>query len=104
MNNESDFSDCEIYRITGNSMLPILKDGDMVLVKPSESYQIGDIVVAQHPFKQSVVLIKRVSEIHEKGLFLVGDNPVESTDSRTLGNISQKDILGKVVHFLNDEE
>ena len=81
-------------------MLPNLKDGDKVLVKPHKSYQIGDIVVAKHPFKQSVVLIKRVSEVSEKGLILLGDNPAESTDSRTLGEISKKDILGKVVQIL----
>ncbi len=81
-------------------MLPNLKDGDKVLVKLHESYQISDIVVAQHPFKQSVVLIKRVSEIDENGVFLIGDNPSESTDSRTLGKISLKDILGKVVQTL----
>lgn len=81
-------------------MLPDLKDGEKVLVKTHESYQIGDIVVAKHPFKQSVVLIKRVSEIDENGVFLIGDNPSESTDSRTLGKISIKDILGKVVQIL----
>lgn len=80
-------------------MLPKLKDGDKVLVKLQESYQIGDIVVAQHPFKQSVVLIKRIGEIDESSAFLVGDNPSESTDSRTLGRISKKDILGKVVEI-----
>lgn len=85
-------------------MLPDLKDGDVVLVKPSESYQIGDVVVAKHPFKQSVVLIKRVREINENDVFLIGDNPSESTDSRTLGNIPKKDILGKVVHLLSDEK
>lgn len=81
-------------------MLPDLKDGDKVLVKPQESYQIGDIVVAQHPFKQSVVLIKRISEIDEQSVSLSGDNPSESTDSRTLGRIPKKDILGKVIKKL----
>lgn len=90
----------ERYRIQGNSMLPELKDGDEVLVNPNEPYQIGDIVVAQHPFKQSVVLIKRISEIDESSVYLIGDNPAESTDSRTLGKIPRKDILGKVVHLL----
>ena len=88
--------DCERYRVQGDSMLPSLKDGDEVLVQPTESYQIGDIVVAKHPFKQSVVLIKRVSEIDKTSVFLTGDNPRESTDSRTLGKILIKDILGKV--------
>ena len=90
----------ERYRIQGNSMLPELKDGDEVLVNPNEPYQIGDIVVAQHPFKQSVVLIKRISEIDESSVYLIGDNSAESTDSRTLGKIPRKDILGKVVHLL----
>lgn len=81
-------------------MLPELKDGDEVLVNPNEPYKIGDIVVAQHPFKQSVVLIKRISEIDESSVYLIGDNSAESTDSRTLGKIPRKDILGKVVHLL----
>jgi hypothetical protein len=33
-------------------------------------------------------------------LFLRGDNPSESTDSRTLGEFDQKDILGKVSYRL----
>lgn len=90
----------ERYRIQGNSMLPELKDGDEVLVTPNETYQIGDIIVAQHPFKQSVVLIKRISELDENSVYLIGDNPAESTDSRTLGKIPRKDILGKVIHLL----
>ncbi len=82
--------------VKGNSMLPTLKNGEEVLVKPTETFQIDDIVVANHPFKQSVVIIKRISEINEKGLFLVGDNPIESTDSRSFGEVSIKNVLGKV--------
>ena len=78
-------------------MLPTLKNGEEVLVKTGEILQIGDVVVANHPFKQSVVIIKRVSEINEKGLFLLGDNPIESTDSRSFGEVSKTNVLGKVV-------
>jgi nickel-type superoxide dismutase maturation protease len=85
------------YRVEGYSMLPTLKHGEEVLVKPTETFQIGDIVVANHPFKQSIIIIKRIGEISEKGLFLLGDNPLESTDSRSFGEISQKNVLGKVV-------
>jgi nickel-type superoxide dismutase maturation protease len=89
------------YRVEGDSMQPTLKHGEEILVKPTENFQIGDIVVANHPFKQSVIIIKRISEINEKGLFLLGDNPIESTDSRSFGEVLKKNVLGKVVCRLN---
>jgi nickel-type superoxide dismutase maturation protease len=84
--------------VEGDSMLPNLKNGDGVLINPDEKVSVGDIVLAKHPFKKSVIILKRLSEIDENGnYFLVGDNPSESTDSRTFGAISAKHILGKAV-------
>jgi nickel-type superoxide dismutase maturation protease len=86
----------ELFLIEGDSMLPALKDGDYVLINPSADYRAGDIVLAQHPFKQSIKIIKRVREITPEGrYFLVGDNAPESTDSRSFGALAAKDILGK---------
>jgi nickel-type superoxide dismutase maturation protease len=86
----------EIFLVQGDSMLPVLKDGDLVLVNPYAEPKIGDIVLAQHPFKKSVRIIKRIREISPEGrYFLVGDNADESTDSRSFGALSAKDILGR---------
>ena|SRR5215213_6727939 len=91
----------EIFLVQGDSMLPILKDGDVVLVNPYAAPQTGDIVLARHPFKKSVRIIKRIKEISPEGrYFLVGDNAEESTDSRSFGTIPAKDILGKAVSRL----
>jgi nickel-type superoxide dismutase maturation protease len=88
-------------RIEGNSMLPELKEGDEVLVKQTNTYKVGEIVLAIHPFKTSVKIIKRIDQISEAGeFFLLGDNPNESTDSRTLGLFSQLQLLGKVTKKL----
>lgn len=90
----------EIFLIEGDSMLPVLKPGDRVFIDPSATaeFREGDIVLARHPFKQSVKIIKRIREITPEGrFFLVGDNLPESTDSRSFGAISRKDILGKAV-------
>ncbi len=79
-------------------MLPTLKNGDAVLINPQAEVETGDIVLANHPFKQSVKMIKRIGEIsNDEKFLLVGDNPNESSDSRSFGAISKKEILGKVV-------
>ena len=88
----------EIFRIEGDSMLPVLKDGDLVLINPCADLSVGDVVLVRHPFKQSVKIVKRIAEIlPDEKYFLVGDNAPESTDSRSFGAVSVKDILGKAV-------
>jgi len=78
-------------------MLPTLKDGDAVLINPKGKVVAGDIVFANHPFKKSVKILKRVKEFDEKGdLILTGDNRAESTDSRTFGAVPLKYLIGKV--------
>ncbi len=86
------------FLVEGDSMLPNLKDGDAVLINPTAKPEKDDIVLAQHPFKQSVKILKRVGEIDANGNYiLVGDNSTESTDSRSFGAILPKNILGKAV-------
>ena len=88
----------EIFIIEGDSMLPTLKQGDCVFINPSAKPKVGDIVLFLHPFKQSVKVVKRLAQITSDGrYFLVGDNALESTDSRSFGAISAKDILGVAV-------
>jgi nickel-type superoxide dismutase maturation protease len=86
------------FLVEGNSMLPALKDGDAVLINPKVKFAAGDIVLARHPFKESVKILKRISEITPDGKYiLTGDNAAASTDSRSFGEIPAKDVLGKAV-------
>ena len=88
----------DAFRVEGDSMTPTLNEGDVVLVKNSRRVKIGDVVLAQHPYKQSVKVLKRIAEVNDQGRYLLtGDNPEESTDSRTFGSISAAAILGKVI-------
>ncbi len=90
------------YICEGKSMNPTLKDGEIVLVdREAEKIEVGDIVVAKHPVEQTSEIVKRVEKINERGhYFLVGDNPEDSTDSRTFGAVSREYIKGKVVSRL----
>ena len=86
------------FRVEGDSMLPVLKSGDTVLINPRAKAEPGDIVAAHHPYIGKTKLIKRIDSIDSQGRFiLVGDNPSESTDSRSFGSLAKDDILGKVV-------
>lgn len=83
--------------VDGSSMSPALRDGDAVLVDPHVDPIPGDIVLAKHPFKSELKILKRLDNIDGVRYFLIGDNPEESTDSRTLGEFSRASIVGKVV-------
>ena len=88
----------KFFRVQGDSMLPTLKDGDAVMIIPTKSIEPGDVVLADHPYKSSVKILKRVSAIDGDGRYsLTGDNPAESTDSRTFGSLSIECIQGKAV-------
>ena len=78
-------------------MEPLLEDNDEVLIDPRAPLQKGDVVVARHPYRSDVHLIKVIQRVEGDGaLWLEGLNPGESTDSRTLGALAPPLILGRV--------
>ena len=88
-------------------MQPTLEPGDRVLVrrlgrKPAPS--LGSVVVTWHPQNSKLRLIKRLSRWDCKGLWLLGDNPGESTDSRQLGAVPTNLLIGEVVGRLPSGE
>ena len=89
-----------LIKIHGDSMWPTLKNEEKVSFFSVNQKDItkGDIVVASHPFKPSVTIIKRITKITNKGFFLEGDNPdpTASEDSHNFGVVPHHLILGKV--------
>lgn len=88
------------YRVTGESLEPLYREGDFVLVCKIPSLfggvQVGDVVVLRHVGYG--ILIKIVAEILERDeAFMVAGLHPESTDSRQFGAVGRKEILGKVI-------
>ena len=82
-------------------MLPLLQSGDEVLLDPRAYKQtlprVGDVVVSRHPYRTDVRLVKRITAVLEDGRCLLeGDNPPDSTDSRSFGAVAPQRILGRV--------
>lgn len=81
-------------------MQPTLKPGDRVLVRrlgQKAAPSLGSVVVTWHPQRSELRLIKRLSRVNSTGLWLMGDNPAESTDSRQLGSVPTNLLIGEVV-------
>lgn len=88
------------FKVSGNSMNPLLRDGDRISVMPMPSYKVGDIVVVTHPIQTDLTIIKRIESIASDGrLRLRGSNTEESTDS--FGLVSQNKIIGKMISKLD---
>lgn len=75
--------------------MPYLNPGQIVVghgffraIKPR------DIVIIEHDGKEK---IKRVLEVHDEMIFVVGDNSAESTDSRHFGELPITCIRAKVL-------
>ena len=87
------------FRIVGHSMEPTIKNGEEVLISSFfywfKKPKIGDIVAFRDSGK---ILIKRIVKISAGKYFLVGDNKEDSLDSRKLGLIERRNILGRVVY------
>lgn len=85
-------------QVSGDSMVPTLKNDDRVIVDLKQAIGPGDLVLANHPYKKSIRIIKRVASIDpDANFFLVGDNPDESSDSKAFGAVPSSDIVGKVI-------
>ena len=91
------------YKIIGESMYPILRSGDFVLVNRLaylySAPKIGDIVAARDP-RDGKIIIKRVIKIENTKYHVEGDNRTASTDSRDFGLIDKNNIIGKVIFVL----
>jgi nickel-type superoxide dismutase maturation protease len=83
----------KLRRVSGNSMLPTLKDGQLVLLTRAKSVKIGDVVMVTH---DGLEKIKRVSRIENDRVYLLGDNPAASTDSRSFGWVNSSAIAAKL--------
>ncbi len=88
-------------RVRGPSMLPEFAPGDELFLDPRayrrRAPRVGDVVMARHPQAPQEIILKRVAFVSSDGrVFLRGDNPQASTDSRTLGLFPPEHILGRV--------
>ncbi|MEY4136527.1 MAG: hypothetical protein RL205_655 [Actinomycetota bacterium] len=82
-------------RIIGPSMEPALRSGDCWVVRTGGRVSVGDIVLAVHPLRPDLRVVKRVMRAEGPGWWLEGDNPEFSDDSRSFGAVDS--VIGRLV-------
>tara|TARA_B100001029_G_C14926631_1_gene375165 strand:+ start:216 stop:572 length:357 start_codon:yes stop_codon:yes gene_type:complete len=85
--------------ISGDSMLPSLKEGDIVFFKNYKKDKLdpkpGQIVIFNHPLKNQK-LIKRINLVKQNNIEVFGDNIEFSEDSNNFGSVNKEKIIGIV--------
>lgn len=75
-------------------MAPAFPHGKLVVALRARKPRVGDVVIAKH---HNIELIKRVDKIDGDQIYLLGDNPEESTDSRHYGWLPLSAVKGVVL-------
>lgn len=77
-------------------MAPTLRADQIIIVSGRfQRLRKGMVVVVEHGERH---MVKRISNIDQnKGVYVLGDNSYQSTDSRTFGWLDTNEIIGHVI-------
>lgn len=85
--------------VSGPSMVPTLRDGDVLLVRRGErTVRPGDVVLARFRDLPDRLVVKRAVRPVDGGWWLASDNPFVRGDSEQHG---AADVVGRVTHVLD---
>jgi nickel-type superoxide dismutase maturation protease len=79
-------------------MEPALRPGDCLLIRRTRRIRAGQVVVARHPDRPEMLLVKRAARRADGGWWLESDNPgAGAVDSRRFGAVPGPLIEGRVL-------
>ena len=85
-------------KVAERSMEPALRPGDWLLVWRTRRLRAGQIVLARHPGRPDLLIVKRAARRVDGGWWLESDNPdVGAVDSHRFGAVPGDLIEGRVL-------
>lgn len=84
----------QVVRVSGPSMVPTLRSGDLVIVRHGARVRTGDVVLARFRSLPEMLVVKRAVRVVDGGWFVASDNAGAAGDSAVHG---PAEVLGKVV-------
>jgi nickel-type superoxide dismutase maturation protease len=84
--------------VAERSMEPALRPGDWLLVWRTRRIRAGQIVLARHPGRPDMLIVKRAARCVDGGWWLESDNPdAGAVDSRRFGPVPASLVEGRVL-------
>jgi nickel-type superoxide dismutase maturation protease len=83
-----------VRQVRGDSMVPVLKPDRLVVVSEKTRFEVGDIVMIR---RDGLEKIKRITRLRGDTIYVEGDNPAASTDSRHFGWIAKSSVQGTII-------
>ena len=84
--------------VAERSMEPALRPGDWLLVLRTRRVRPGSVVVARHPERLTLLIVKRAVRRDRGGWWVASDNPgTGAADSRAFGPVPGELIQGRVL-------
>ena len=83
-----------VVLVQGPSMLPTLRPGDCLVVRPGGRVRPGQLVVAQFPSGPDLLVVKRAVRPVDGLWWVESDNPAVTDDSRRYG---PAEVLSRVL-------
>lgn len=82
------------FVVQSGSMEPAIRTGSVVVVKPAEQYQVGDVITFGPRSKQKPPTTHRIIEVKEDGNFVTRGDANNDADMRT---VSRYEVIGRVL-------
>jgi nickel-type superoxide dismutase maturation protease len=87
-----------LFVVAGDSMLPVLRPGDCLLLSRRARIVEGDVIVVRRPRVEGLLLVKRAVRREDGGWWLLSDNAAAGLDdSRAFGVLPDACVVGKVL-------
>jgi phage repressor protein C with HTH and peptisase S24 domain len=84
----------QFVRVSGPSMVPTLRPGDLVIARHGAAVRPGDVVLARFRSSPDRLVLKRAVRPVDGGWYVASDNAAAAGDSAVHG---AADVLGRVV-------
>jgi nickel-type superoxide dismutase maturation protease len=85
--------------VAEDSMRPTLLPGDWLIARRTRRIRSGQVVLAWHPSRDGLLLVKRAARRVDGGWWLASDNPLApgAADSSRFGPVADEAIVGRVL-------
>jgi len=82
-------------KVSGNSMTPVIQDGEYIIVKKSDQLRVGDIILFQ--YEATKLLVHRIVKIRKTAIYTKGDYAVD------IEIVDKDSIIGRVSDIVKND-